>query len=188
MTFSCLLEGEHEEAWLAEAGLARLFDDSLAADDQEEDSAVFLSTLTRTQAAAVQRRVSSYQQTLQRQRKRQHFPDVRDIFRPLEKDEEPPNLKDTTAETETELNVEVAFSEQALSYRDNNQRLKVTSSLNSTDDKLPVRHKLFTQLLLGIQRCLNMLSTCQRFSELFFPWTALRPQLNYLTLINFDNC
>ncbi|MED6271213.1 hypothetical protein CHARACLAT_017911, partial [Characodon lateralis] len=130
-------EGEHEEAWLAEAGLARLFDDSLAADDQEEDSAVFLSTLTRTQAAAVQRRVSSYQQTLQRQRKRQHFPDVRDIFRPLEKDEEPPNLKDTTAETETELNVEVAFSEQALSYRDNNQRLKVTSSLNSTDDKLP---------------------------------------------------
>ncbi|MEQ2204390.1 hypothetical protein XENOCAPTIV_012575 [Xenoophorus captivus] len=137
MTFSCLLEGEHEEAWLAEAGLARLFDDSLAADDQEEDSAVFLSTLTRTQAAAVQRRVSSYQQTLQRQRKRQHFPDVRDIFRPLEKDEEPPNLNDTTAETETELNVEVAFSEQALSYRDSNQRLKVTSSLNSTDDKLP---------------------------------------------------
>ncbi|XP_014327715.1 rho GTPase-activating protein 18 [Xiphophorus maculatus] len=136
-------EGEHEEAWLTEAGLVRLVDDSLAAEDHEEDSAVFLSTLTRTQAAAVQLRVSSYQQTLLRRRNRQHFPDVRDIFRPPEKSEEPPKLKEesdkdaTTVETETELNVEVAFSEQALSYRDNNQRLKVNSSLNSSDDKLP---------------------------------------------------
>ncbi|XP_036003464.1 rho GTPase-activating protein 18 isoform X1 [Fundulus heteroclitus] len=133
-------EGEHEEAWLTEAGLAQLFGDSLAADDQEEDSGAFLSTLTRTQAAAVQRRVASYQQTLRR-RNRQHFPNVRDIFRPPEKDEEPPkgeSEKDaTTAETETELDVEVAFSEQALSYRDNNQRLKVSNSLNSPDDKLP---------------------------------------------------
>ncbi|XP_054900116.1 rho GTPase-activating protein 18 isoform X2 [Poeciliopsis prolifica] len=135
-------EGEHEEAWLTEAGLVRLVDDSLAPEDNE-DSAVFLSTLTRTQAAAVQLRVSSYQQTLLRRRNRQHFPDVRDIFRPPEKNEEPPELKEgsekdaTTAETETELNVEVAFSEQALSYRDNNQRLKVNSSLNSSDDKLP---------------------------------------------------
>ncbi len=43
-------------------------------------------------------------------------------------------------ETETELNVEVAFSEQALTYRDNNQRLKVITSPNSPDDKLPVSH------------------------------------------------
>ncbi|KAF7657688.1 hypothetical protein LDENG_00023340 [Lucifuga dentata] len=139
-------EGEQEEAWLTEAGLARLFDDSLAADqDQEEDSAAFLSTLTRTQAAAVERRVASLQQTLRR-RNRQHAPDVRDIFRPPEKDEEPAKHKDgsengqkdvTSAETETELNVEVAFSEQALSYRDNHQRSKVTSSTNSPDDKLP---------------------------------------------------
>uniref|UniRef100_A0A087Y1Z4 Rho GTPase activating protein 18 n=1 Tax=Poecilia formosa TaxID=48698 RepID=A0A087Y1Z4_POEFO len=155
-------EGEHEEAWLTEAGLVRLVDDSLAAEDHEEDSAVFLSTLTRTQAAAVQLRVSSYQQTLLRRRNRQHLPDVRDIFRPPEKNEEPPKLEEgsdkdattagmsrntgersisgdkTTPETEMELNVEVAFSEQALSYRDNNQRLKVNnSSLNSSDDKLP---------------------------------------------------
>ncbi|XP_013883179.1 rho GTPase-activating protein 18 isoform X2 [Austrofundulus limnaeus] len=139
-------EGEQEEAWLAEAGLTRLFDDSLEADDhdQEEDSAVFLSTLTRTQAAAVERRVTSLHQTLLRRRNRQHLPDVRDIFRPLGKDEEPHKLRGgsenrqndaTTAETETELNVEVAFSEQALSYRD--QRLKVTNNLNSPDDKLP---------------------------------------------------
>ncbi|XP_028295134.1 rho GTPase-activating protein 18 isoform X2 [Gouania willdenowi] len=139
-------EGEQEEAWLTEAGLARLFDDSLAADqEQEEDSAAFLSTLTRTQAAAVERRVTSLQQTLRR-RNRQHLPDVRDIFRPPEKAEEPLKLKKgsengqrdvSSAETETELNVEVAFSEQALSYRDNHQRIKVTATLNSPDDKLP---------------------------------------------------
>ncbi|KAI4802278.1 hypothetical protein KUCAC02_020127 [Chaenocephalus aceratus] len=140
-------EGEQEEAWLTEAGLARLFDDSLAADqDQEEDSAVFLSTLTRSQAAAVERRVTTLQQTLLRRRNRQHVPDVRDIFRPPEKHEEPIELKGesengqkdiTSAETETELNVEVAFSEQALTYRDNHQRAKVTASPNSPDDKLP---------------------------------------------------
>ncbi|XP_028253807.1 rho GTPase-activating protein 18 isoform X2 [Parambassis ranga] len=140
-------EGEQEEAWLTEAGLARLFDDSLAADqDQEEDSAVFLSTLTRTQAAAVERRVTSLQQTLLRRRNRQHLPDVRDIFRSPEKDGEPHKLKEgsengqkdpSSAEIETELNVEVAFSEQALTNRDNHQRLKVTNSLNSPDDKLP---------------------------------------------------
>lgn len=44
-----------------------------------------------------------------------------------------------STETETELNVEVAFSEQALTYRDVLQRLKVTSA-NSPDDKLPVSH------------------------------------------------
>uniref|UniRef100_A0A3Q1FM42 Rho GTPase activating protein 18 n=1 Tax=Acanthochromis polyacanthus TaxID=80966 RepID=A0A3Q1FM42_9TELE len=138
-------EGEQEEAWLTEAGLQQLFDDSLADDqDQDVDSAVFLSTLTRTQAAAVERRV---QQTLRR-RNRQHLPDVRDIFRPPEKNDEPHKLKggsengqkdSSSAETETELNVEVAFSEQALFYRDNHQRLKVTASPspNSPDDKLP---------------------------------------------------
>ncbi|XP_075940908.1 rho GTPase-activating protein 18 isoform X1 [Anarhichas minor] len=141
-------EGEQEEAWLTEAGLARLFDDSLAADqDQEEDNAVFLSTLTRSQVAAVERRVTSLQQTLLRRRNRQHVPDVRDIFRPPEKDEEPSKLKEgsengqkdvtSAAEAETELNVEVAFSEQALTYRDNHQMLKVTTSPNSPDDKLP---------------------------------------------------
>lgn len=42
------------------------------------------------------------------------------------------------AEAETELNVEVAFSEQALTYWDSKQRLKVNTSPNSPDDKLPV--------------------------------------------------
>lgn len=42
-------------------------------------------------------------------------------------------------EAETVMNVDVAFSEQALSYRDNHQRLKVTAGPSSPDDKLPVR-------------------------------------------------
>lgn len=52
-------------------------------DWQEEDNMGFLSTLTRTQAAAVERRVKSAYQT-QRRRNRQHVPDVRDIFRSAE--------------------------------------------------------------------------------------------------------
>lgn len=53
-------------------------------DWQEEDNMGFLSTLTRTQAAAVERRVKSAYQT-QRRRNRQHVPDVRDIFRSAER-------------------------------------------------------------------------------------------------------
>uniref|UniRef100_A0A3P9C4C9 Rho GTPase activating protein 18 n=1 Tax=Maylandia zebra TaxID=106582 RepID=A0A3P9C4C9_9CICH len=102
----------------------------------EEDSAVFLSTLTRTQAAAVERRVASVQQTLRR-RNRQQLPDVRDIFRHPDKVSRSTLCLTQTAKTETELNVDVAFSEQALSYRDNHQSFKVTRSLNSPDDKLP---------------------------------------------------
>lgn len=139
-------EGEQEEAWLTEAGLARLFDDSFTADqDQdEEDSAVFLSTLTRTQAAAIERRLTTLQQTLRR-RNRQHVPDVRDIFRSEKPDSEPSKVnggsengqKDvTSAEMETELDVEVAFSEQAQNYKENHQGLRRITSINS-DDKLP---------------------------------------------------
>ncbi|XP_033847181.1 rho GTPase-activating protein 18-like [Periophthalmus magnuspinnatus] len=139
-------EGEQEEAWLVEAGLARLFDDSAPNDqEQDEDSAAFLSTLTRSQAAAIERRV---QQTLRR-RNRQHLPDVRDIFRPpghhkhaslKSSDVNGENDKKKGAscltETDTELNVEVAFSEQALNYREKNQGPIQRNSI-SADDKLP---------------------------------------------------
>uniref|UniRef100_A0A3Q4BJ45 Rho-GAP domain-containing protein n=1 Tax=Mola mola TaxID=94237 RepID=A0A3Q4BJ45_MOLML len=131
-------EGEQEKAWLTEAGLAQLLD------SPEEDNAVFLSTLTRIQAAAVERRVTSLQQTLRRRNR--HVPDVRDIFRPPKKVWRRTRTQrksysinshvSTQTETETELNVEVAFSEQALNYRDNHQRSKVTCP-SSTDDKLP---------------------------------------------------
>ncbi|XP_056872992.1 rho GTPase-activating protein 18 isoform X2 [Takifugu flavidus] len=140
-------EGEQAEAWLKEAGLEGLYDSSLEGNsDQEEDNVGFLSTLTRTQAAAVERRVKSAYQT-QRRRNRQHVPDVRDIFKPPRMSDMPSKYeegsenwkKDVTsasAETDTELNVEVAFSEQALTYRGNHQRSKFTSP-KSPDDKLP---------------------------------------------------
>ncbi|XP_075410684.1 rho GTPase-activating protein 18 isoform X2 [Tenrec ecaudatus] len=70
-------EGELEEEWLKEAGLSNLFGES-AGDPQE--SMVFLSTLTRTQAAAVQKRVEMVSQTLRKKNKPHQIPDVRDIF------------------------------------------------------------------------------------------------------------
>ncbi|KAJ8259421.1 hypothetical protein GJAV_G00169080 [Gymnothorax javanicus] len=68
-------EGEQEEQWLQEAGLSPL----ISEDSEAVESAVLLSTLTRTQAAAVQRRLDSYTSSL---RKRNKPPprDVRDIF------------------------------------------------------------------------------------------------------------
>lgn len=73
--FPVLLEGEQEEAWLTEAGLATLFDESVTDDD---DGKVLLSTLTRTQAAAVHKRL----ETLRKRNKPHSVPDVRDIFKP----------------------------------------------------------------------------------------------------------
>ncbi|XP_069003351.1 rho GTPase-activating protein 40 isoform X7 [Embiotoca jacksoni] len=68
-------EGEQEEQWLADAGLSTL----ISEDSEDVDKAVLLSTLTRTQAEAVQRRLDSYTLTL---RKRNKPPprDVREIF------------------------------------------------------------------------------------------------------------
>uniref|UniRef100_A0A8C7ZPQ3 Rho-GAP domain-containing protein n=1 Tax=Oryzias sinensis TaxID=183150 RepID=A0A8C7ZPQ3_9TELE len=67
-------EGEQEEQWLADAGLSTLIQD----DSEDVDNVVLLSTLTRTQAEAVKRRLDSY--TL---RKKDKPPprDVREIFR-----------------------------------------------------------------------------------------------------------
>lgn len=70
-------EGELEEEWLKEAGLSNLVGES-AGDPQE--SMVFLATLTRTQAAAVQKRVETVSQTLRKKNKQHQIPDVRDIF------------------------------------------------------------------------------------------------------------
>lgn len=71
-------EGELEEEWLKEAGLSNLFGES--AEDPVE-SMVFLSTLTRTQKAAVQKRVETVTQTMRKKNKQHQVPDVRDIFR-----------------------------------------------------------------------------------------------------------
>ncbi|NXI51723.1 RHG18 protein, partial [Chloroceryle aenea] len=71
-------EGELEEEWLKEAGLSNLCSKS-SGDPQE--SMVFLSTLTRTQKAAVEKRVETVTQTMRKKNKQHQIPDVRDIFR-----------------------------------------------------------------------------------------------------------
>ncbi|NXS66077.1 RHG18 protein, partial [Pandion haliaetus] len=71
-------EGELEEEWLKEAGLSNLFGES-SGDSLE--SMVFLSTLTRTQKAAVEKRVETVTQTMRKKNKQHQIPDVRDIFR-----------------------------------------------------------------------------------------------------------
>ncbi|MCJ8749875.1 hypothetical protein PDJAM_G00192570 [Pangasius djambal] len=145
-------EGEQEEAWLTEAGLATLFDES-APDDDVDDGKVLLSTLTRTQAAAVHKRL----ETLRKRNKPHSVPDVRDIFKPQDtKDDESKsgggseNTKkeeeassglgvavgngEGVADTETDINQEVSFSEQALTYKEGS---KVTPPVDEADDRLP---------------------------------------------------
>eukprot|EP00069_Balaena_mysticetus_P022270 bmy_14151T0 len=87
-------EGELEEEWLKEAGLSNLFGEA-AGDPQE--SMVFLSTLTRTQAAAVQKRVETVSQTLRKKNKQYQVPDVRDIFAQQResKEREPPDGRES---------------------------------------------------------------------------------------------
>ncbi|XP_075033687.1 rho GTPase-activating protein 40 isoform X2 [Mixophyes fleayi] len=68
-------EGEAEANWLQDAGLSPLIGDQ----NPTEDNVLILSTLTRTQTAAVQRRVDSYSRSL-RKRSRQESRDVRDVF------------------------------------------------------------------------------------------------------------
>lgn len=68
-------EGEQEELWLQDAGLSPLE----IGEGEEVDKVVLMSTLTRTQAAAVQRRIDLYTCSL---RKRNKTPTrhVKDIF------------------------------------------------------------------------------------------------------------
>ncbi|XP_018424447.1 PREDICTED: rho GTPase-activating protein 18, partial [Nanorana parkeri] len=71
-------EGEQEEEWLKEAGLSTLFGEG-SADSQE--SMVLLATLTKTQSAAVQKRIDTFSQTLRKKNKHHQIPDVRDVFK-----------------------------------------------------------------------------------------------------------
>lgn len=58
--------------------MSNLFGET-ASDSQE--SMVVLATLTRTQAAAVQKRVETVTQTMRKKNKQYQVPDVRDIFK-----------------------------------------------------------------------------------------------------------
>ncbi|XP_031437202.1 rho GTPase-activating protein 18 isoform X3 [Clupea harengus] len=165
-------EGEHEEAWLTEAGLATLFQESDP--DDSDDSKAMLSTLTRTQAAAVEKRVELLKQTMRKRNKQYHVPDVREIFKPppgstadseetqqLGEDSQAtersengkrdvassdkamgngacPPADQSTLNSETDLNLEVSFAEQALSYRERSKGVESQSQSESeADDKLP---------------------------------------------------
>ncbi|XP_046946247.1 rho GTPase-activating protein 28 isoform X2 [Lynx rufus] len=67
-------EGELEAEWLQDVGLS-----TLISGNEEEDGKALLSTLTRTQAAAVKKRYNTYTQTM-RKKNKQSVRDVRDIF------------------------------------------------------------------------------------------------------------
>uniref|UniRef100_A0A8D0ASR6 Rho GTPase activating protein 40 n=2 Tax=Salvator merianae TaxID=96440 RepID=A0A8D0ASR6_SALMN len=68
-------EGEAEAEWLQDAGLSDLMGDHT----MENGNLVLLSTLTKTQAAAVQRRLDTYTRS-RRKKNKQPIRDVRDIF------------------------------------------------------------------------------------------------------------
>ncbi|XP_006734050.1 rho GTPase-activating protein 18 [Leptonychotes weddellii] len=160
-------EGELEEEWLKEAGLSNLFGES-AGDPQE--SMVFLSTLTRTQAAAVEKRVETVSQTLRKKNKQYQIPDVRDIFaqqreskekapdginsQSVRTDENTHQGKDDQASSllvgekeliplvpeeapasETDINLEVSFAEQAVNQKESSKE-KAQKSKDS-DASLP---------------------------------------------------
>ncbi|XP_021561631.1 rho GTPase-activating protein 18 isoform X2 [Carlito syrichta] len=158
-------EGELEEEWLKEAGLSNLVGES-AGDPQE--SMVFLSTLTRTQAAAVQKRVETVSQTLRKKNKQYQIPDVRDIFaqqresrdkapdgtesqsvrtnenRYQGRDDQESNLlvgeeklalPEEAPASETDINLEVSFAEQALNQKDNSK--EKTQRNKDNDATLP---------------------------------------------------
>ncbi|NXG41120.1 RHG18 protein, partial [Psilopogon haemacephalus] len=135
-------EGELEEEWLKEAGLSNLFAESCG---ESQDSVVLLSTLTRTQRAAVEKRVETVTQTMRKKNKQHHIPDVRDIFR-LQNDskgkvcdgselsagtseskskaqdgakagEEKSPVEDVPS-SDTDINLEISFAEQAANLKD----------------------------------------------------------------------
>uniref|UniRef100_A0A6J0TH64 Rho GTPase-activating protein 18 isoform X1 n=2 Tax=Pogona vitticeps TaxID=103695 RepID=A0A6J0TH64_9SAUR len=157
-------EGELEEEWLKEAGLSNLFGEA-SGDSQE--SVVVLATLTRTQAAAVQKRVETVTQTMRKKNKQYQVPDVREIFKQQNeskekesstehqfvrtresKDEVQEERKEAHSEhvddnhpsedvpmTETDINLEISFSEQAANLKDN--PINKMSKSNEDDTLLP---------------------------------------------------
>lgn len=157
-------EGELEEEWLKEAGLSNLFGEST---EDPQESMVFLSTLTRTQAAAVQKRVETVSQTLRKKNKQYQIPDVRDIFAQQReskekapdgtesqsvrtnenkyqgKDDQASNLvvgekeqiplvPEEAPASETDINLEVSFAEQAVNQKESSKDGTQKSQDNNT--------------------------------------------------------
>ncbi|XP_072259818.1 rho GTPase-activating protein 40 isoform X2 [Pyxicephalus adspersus] len=112
---------EAEAAWLQDTGLSPLIDDPIPT----EGNVLILSTLTRTQTAAVQRRLNSYSRSLKK-RCKQPARDVREVFstdkvleeketdEQSEKDENSPKSSHSRRRSASNVfDTEVAYSEQA---------------------------------------------------------------------------
>ncbi|XP_077191521.1 rho GTPase-activating protein 40 isoform X2 [Paroedura picta] len=84
-------EGEAEAEWLQDAGLSDLIGDHAT----ENGNIVLLSTLTKTQAAAVQRRLDTYTRS-RRKKNKPPVRDVRDIFGVVGSGETAPELGSET--------------------------------------------------------------------------------------------
>ncbi|NXA51854.1 RHG40 protein, partial [Nothocercus julius] len=154
-------EGDAEAEWLQDAGLSDLLGDQ----GSENDNIVLLSTLTKTQAAAVQRRLDTYSRSRRRKNK-QPVRHVRDIFGVVsngetlaEKEDTRPdqlwhNLQTPNVQKQTQdysctvrnsgkeevFNMDVAYSEQAAvllkgSFLSESRRIKDGNAL--TKFKIP---------------------------------------------------
>uniref|UniRef100_A0A663DLD7 Rho GTPase activating protein 40 n=1 Tax=Aquila chrysaetos chrysaetos TaxID=223781 RepID=A0A663DLD7_AQUCH len=132
--------GEAEAEWLQDAGLSDLLGDRAS----ENDNIVLLSTLTKTQAAAVQRRLDTYSRS--RRRKNKHpVRDVRDIFGVVSSEVCWSETQDYSCPVrnpgkEEVFNMDVAYSEQAAvllkgSFLSESRKLKDGNAL--TKFKIP---------------------------------------------------
>ncbi|KAM8913735.1 rho GTPase-activating protein 40 isoform 2-T2 [Spinachia spinachia] len=142
-------EGEQEEQWLADAGLSTL----ISEDSEDVDKAVLLSTLTRTQAEAVQRRLDSYTLSL-RKRNKPAPRDVRDIFNPITQNSEDTAQTSMASVAKTPLSAvtpehhrgapkeeffmtDVAYCEQAVIFLKQAKLSQYTSQRRKEDGTLP---------------------------------------------------
>ncbi|XP_028855368.1 rho GTPase-activating protein 40 isoform X2 [Denticeps clupeoides] len=94
-------EGDQEERWLQDVGLSPLIHED-SENSEDVDEVVLLSTLTRTQAAAVQRRLDSYTCSLRKKNKPPPR-DVRDIFTPKLDQTSLPEPLDTEPNPRTDM-------------------------------------------------------------------------------------
>ncbi|XP_069743090.1 rho GTPase-activating protein 18 isoform X2 [Narcine bancroftii] len=149
-------EGEAEAEWLKDAGLL-----GLVSGDTHENITL-LSTLTRTQAQAVQRRVETFTMTM-RKKNKQPIPDVRDIFSQQvsrtsetaaatsdesELDDTTEKLgdhlisleiKDEGTQPMADINLEISYSEQAANMKEklSNVKLKGEDDASLPNYRLP---------------------------------------------------
>ncbi|MGH0131919.1 UNVERIFIED_CONTAM: hypothetical protein FKN15_057341 [Acipenser sinensis] len=148
-------EGEQEKEWLQDAGLSTL----ISEDSEDVDNVGLLSTLTRTQAAAVQRRLDTYTCSV-RKKNKQPVRDVRDIFRADNPEKTLMETKDSGRDSQTRSPLDscgreffitdVAYSDQAAILQKQTKLQSRNSRRRKDDGTLP---KLISaQCRLGVTR------------------------------------